>query len=303
MLHRYSHGPLVWIDLESPTHDDVRTIMDEFGIDPLVAEELLLPTPKPRTELHEQYVYLILHFPALKHTHNTTVQEVDFVIGQKFIITTRYELVDPLHKFSKIFEVNSVLDKSNLGDHAGYIFYYMLRKLYKSVEHEVAYIGDMLDDVEAQIFEGREREMVSALSRIGRNLLNLRQAIEPHRDVLRQFETNAEAFFGTSYRISSRNLLNEYFRVHGLIQRHSESLKELRETNNSLLTTKQNEIMKVLTIMAFVTFPLTLITGVFGMNTASTPIADSPYGFWIIMGIMGAAGTLMFSYFKRKHWL
>ncbi|NBV77403.1 hypothetical protein EBR66_04530 [bacterium] len=83
---------------------------------------------KPRAEFHGDYAYFVMHFPALRHTHKTVEQEIDFVIGKNFIITTRYEMVDPLHKFSKVFEVNSILDKSNLGDHAGFVFFYMLKK-------------------------------------------------------------------------------------------------------------------------------------------------------------------------------
>jgi len=304
MLTRYEHNGVTWIDLEQPTREEVRHIMEEFGIDALVAEELLLPTVKPRFEMHDGFFYLILHFPALRHTHKNKEQEVDFIVGNNFIITTRYDTIDPLHKFSKVFEVNSVLDKSNMGDHAGYVLYYMLKKLYRSVEHEISFISDSLEDIEGQIFEGREKEMVQALSVVGRSLMNLRQAIEPHRDVLKDMtDSSLETLFEGSFSPYTRSLLNEYYRVHNHVMRQTESMKELRETNNSLLNTKQNEIMKVLTVMAFVTFPLTLIAGIFGMNTTRTPIVEGPNGFWYIMIIMGAAAALMYAYFKHKKWL
>ena len=82
-----------------------------------------------------------------------------------------------------------------------------------------------------------------------------------------------------------------------------EYLKELRETNNSLLTTKQNEIMKILTVTNFIFLPLALIAGIFGMNSKSTPIINMPHDFYIILGIMGGLMVTMFSYFKWKKWL
>src|SRR6185312_499270 len=170
MQSRYEHSGLVWIDLESPTREEVRVIADEFHLEPLIAEELLAPSSKARAEFHPNYVYLVLHFPALHHSHKTHEQEVDFVVGHSFIITTRYDVVDPLHKFSKVFEVNSVLDESNLGDHAGFIFFYMLRKLYRSIEHEVEYIQHDLHVIEEHIFYGHEIAMVSAISRTARDL-------------------------------------------------------------------------------------------------------------------------------------
>ena len=77
----------------------------------------------------------------------------------------------------------------------------------------------------------------------------------------------------------------------------------LRETNNSLLTTKQNEVMKVFTIMAFVIFPLSLVAGIFGMNTAYIPIVGLPGDFWMVMGIMVVLGVLFLSFFMYKKWL
>lgn len=277
--------------------------MEEFSIDAFVAEELLLPTLRPRMERFENFMYLVLHFPALRHSHQKQEQEIDFVIGKQFIITTRYEIVDPLHKFSKVFEVNSTLDKSNIGDHAGYVFYYMLKKLYKSIEHEIEYIRDALEDIEEEIFEGREKEMVAALSHSGRELLNIRQAIEPHRDVLKSLDTESTQFFGEEFTPYMRSMLNEYYRVHNHMMRNTQSLHELRETNNSLLYTKQNEVMKVLTIVAFITFPLTLITGAFSMNTVHNPVVGHAYDFWIVLLFMAAAAALMFGYFKYKQWL
>ncbi|PIR86340.1 hypothetical protein COU13_01475 [Candidatus Kaiserbacteria bacterium CG10_big_fil_rev_8_21_14_0_10_43_70] len=303
MLQRYTHNDLTWIDLESPTHEEVRKIMEEFGIDSLVAEELLLPTFKPRVELREQFIYIILHFPALRHTHKSIEQEIDFVIGRNFIITTRYDTIDPIHKFSKVFEVNSVLDKSNIGDHAGFVFYYMLKKMYKSVEHEIGYIQGALEDIESKIFAGKEKDMVEALSRSGRDLLNLRQAIEPHRDILKTIQTDSLPFFGENFEPYLRSLTNEYYRVHNHIMRNTEAMRELRETNNSLLSTKQNEVIKTLTLMAFVTFPLSLIAGIFGMNTDYLPIVGHPNDFWIIIGTMATGMLFMFIFFKRKGWL
>lgn len=303
MMNRHRHGSIVWIDLESPTHEEVRGLINEFSLDAFVAEELLFPSVKPRCEAHKDYLYVILHFPAIRHSHKVREQEVDFIVGRDFIITARYDTVDPLHKFSKVFEVNSVLDKSNIGEHAGFVFYYMLRKMYKSIEHELSYVHDALLSVERQLFKDMEREMVASLSHAGRDLLVLRQAIEPHRDVLHTLEFEAGRFFGDEFRPYLRGLTNSYFRVHNHLMRQTEALKELRETNNSLLSTKQGEIMKNLTIVSFITFPLALVAAVFGMNIPSTPIVSRPDGFWVIMAIMGCAAFMLFGYFKHKKWL
>ena len=303
MISRHTHNDLVWIDLESPNREEIKSIAAEFHLDRFVAEELLIPSLRPRVEFHDTYCYVILHFPALRHTRKSREQEVDFIIGKDFIITTHYETVDPLHKFSKVFDLNAALPEHALADNAALIFFSMLKVLYKGIDHEVELVRRDCTTIEEQIFAGEEIMMVEAISRSARDLLNMRQIVEPHRDVLHTLETEGPAFFGADFAPYLRAMSNEYYRVHNHIMRQTESLHELRETNNSMLTTKQNETIKVLTIMAFVTFPLSLIVAIFSMDAKHTPIVGSDYDFWIILGILGTAVLFMMAYFKRKDWL
>ncbi len=303
MRTRQEYGGLVWIDLESPNRLEVRAMAEEFGIAETIAEELLLPASKPRAEFYGEYAYIVMHFPALKHSHATREQEVDFIVGKNFLITTHYDTIDPIHKFSKIFEVNATLETTSLGEHAGFLFFFTVKKLYKAIEYELDFIRRELITIEEHIYSGHEVEMVSAISRAARGLLNLRQTIEPHRDILKIIEDNGSDFFGAEFLPYLRGLSNEYYRVHNHITRATDFLHELRETNNSLLTTKQNETMRILTIMALLTFPLALLVTIFDINSKSNPLTDLPYGFWIIVGIVVAAGSGMVWYFKHNKWL
>lgn len=263
----------------------------------------MLPSTKPRIELHGDYFYMIMHFPALRHSHSTREQEVDFVFGRNFLITAHYDTIDALHKFSKIFEVNSVLGKNSIGNHAGFLLFFMLRKMYKAVEHEVDYIRQELVRIESDIFAGYEVSMVEHISKNARDLMNLRQTIEPHREVLQDFEQLTPHFYGQEFEAYAKAVSHEYYRVHNHVMRNTETLHELRETNNSLLTTKQNETMRVLTTIALLTFPLTLFVSMFDVNSKSNPVINSPYGFWIIVGTVIVTGGLMLWYFRHKKWL
>ena len=304
MLTKYTHNNITWIDLESPTKDEVHKIMGEYSIYPVVAEELLMPTMKPRVDIYDNYIYIILHFPAFRHTHGSQQnQEVDFIVGKDFIITTRYDTIDPLHKFSKVFEVNSILDKSGIDKHAGYIFFFMIKKLYKALEHELEYIDDALKTIEFDIFNGHEKEMVISLSIVSKDLLNFKQALRLHKDVLESFEIAGLKFFGNLFLHEIKSIIGEYYRVNGTISAHIDSMRELRETNNSIVSTKQNEVMKVLTIMAFVTFPLALIASIFGMNTDYLPIVGHTNDFWIVISVMFIFTISIFILFKYKKWL
>ena len=297
------HKDLVWVDLESPTREEVLEVIGEFDIRPLVGEDMLVPSTRARTEFHGHYAYVVLHFPALRHAHKNREQEIDFIIGKNFMVTARYDAIDPLHKFAKVFETSSVLAGPNQAPHAGMIFFSMLKVLYRSTDHELDQIRVRLRFIEEHIFVGEEVEMVTSISKASRDLLNLRQIIEPHREILHNLESEGPQFFGADFTPFLHTLGNEYFRVHNHLMREIESLHELRETNNSLLSTKQNETMKIFTIMAFTTFPLTLIATIFSMDTKDTPIVGAPGDFWIVIGIMVLAVTGMFGFFRSRKWL
>ena len=304
MLTRYVQRGLTWIDLIAPTPQEVRSLMHEFNIDPLIAEELLVHSYKPKVERRGEHLYVILHFPVLKGFGQRPEQEIDFVLGKHFLITTRYASNDPLQAFAKAFEVNSVLGHG-MGaiSHGGHLFAAMARKLYTALLNECEVLDRHLQDIEERIFGGDERSMVYELSQTGRTIHDFRQSLLPHLEMLRSIEGPASKLFGPEYAFYLRDIVGEYERVRTLLEHLKESILELRETNNSLLSTKQNEIMKTLTIMAFVTFPLTLISSVFGMNTHYLPIVGAPGDFWIVLGMMATLAGGFFVYFKRNHWL
>ncbi len=303
MLSRYTHRGLTWVDLESPTAAEVRQVMSDFDIHPLIGEELLTPSLKPKVDRYDNCIYLILHFPAFGKDDTAPSQEVDFILGTNFIVTTRYETVDPFLKFSRVFETNSLLNREALGTHAGFIFFFMMRNLYRALEHHLETLALGLTHIESRIFSGGEKEMVIDLSRMSRVLLNFKQTLSPHKQVLESLEAAGVRFYGQDFVYHLRSITGDYFRVAASLDSHKDALLELRETNNSLLSTKQNETIQILTAMTFFTAPLTLIAGVFGMNTIDTPIVTSPQGFWILLGAMFLVGVMLYIFFKVKRWL
>lgn len=305
MISRYTYQDLIWVDVQSPTTEEVRALMEEFSIHPLAADELLLPTLRPKVDLYPNFIYLILHFPAISHKHDGGHdQEIDFIVGKNFLITTHYDLIDPLHEFSKVFEVNSILEKSNIGNHAGFILFYIMKELYKMLDGELEHIHLDFMEIESKIFNGKERDMVNSISHLNRDLLNFKQTLRPHKEVLESFEIAGTKFFGQDFSYYLRTIIGEYYKISSILDGHRETLLELRDTNDSLLTTKTNEIMKTLTVTAFIILPLTFIGQIFGMSITGIPFMNDPNAFWIITGSMTIIGIFLFGYFKFfKKWM
>jgi len=304
MLTTYKFKELTWIDAEMPTKEEISELMTKYNLDPEVAEDLHSPTPHPRIDLYKDSIFLILYFPALKHSHTKeSNQEIDFVLGKNFIITVRYDTVDALHKFSKIFEVNSILEKENFGNHAGFIFFHMLTKIYRSLAHELEYIHDRLTEIEQKIFSGREHEVVINLSRVSKDLITFKEALGSHQEILEIFDFAAKKFYGESYGYLSEAIIKEYHKLLNAAKNVKEFLVELRETNDSLLNTKQNESMKIFTLLALFTFPLSLIVALLDMDTKYRPIIGSEYDFIVVLVILIVVVAGMFAFFKYKKWI
>jgi magnesium transporter len=293
----------MWVDIVNPTTEEIRAISEEFSIHPKIADELTTPSVKSRVELGKDSLYLILHFPAFKHSHiNDPVQEVDFIIGKKHLITARYETIDAIDRFAKEIEVKSILDRGFADDCTGVLFFGVIQGIYQSLFDELGYIESWIGRIEEGIFAGKEKEMVFALSEVSRTLLNFKKTTGFHHEVLESLDLYGRKLFDEHFSYHVGRILHEYLKVQESLKNNRDSVLELRETNNALLSSKQNEIMKILTIMAFVTFPLSLIATIFGMNTVDMPLIGQDNDFWIIISIMFIATIGFFTFFKYKKW-
>lgn len=303
MVNTYKFQKMTWIDLESPTRDEVRALMKEYDIHPMAAEELLLPSARSKVDRYDDFIYLILHLPVRKHSHKNDRQELDVIIGKNFLVTARYDAIDALHKFAKMFEVNSVLSRNGLlGESAGYAFYYMMREVYHALGDELESVKDSLDEIESSTFAGREQEMVFEISQMSRDMLSFKHAMNLHHDILESFSQAARTFFGEDYGHYAQALQGEYMKVEKAIHALSEFLAEVRQTNNSLLETKQNRNINRLTMITIVVAIVNIPILLFAIDFRHVPIIGMPNDFWIFTGFivcLGLAITLFLAHRKK----
>ncbi len=304
MISTFKHKKMTWVDLESPTSGEVKSLMKKYHIHPLVADELLRPTLRPKVDLYKDSIYLILHFPAFNPvTREYVGYEIDFIIGKNFFITAHYQTINIIVELAKSFEADAILRASNLSQNVTSLFFYIVKQLYNISLKELDGIQIKIEKIEREMFlqTPAQHNLVRKISHVRRNILDFRRILSPHKEILSSFEYSGKKFFGAEFAHYLNNLIGEYYKVWNMLESSKETIGSLQETNDSLLS--NNDIMKVLTIMAFVTFPLAILTSLFGMNTKYLPIVGTPGDFWIIVGMMLGAMFIMFSFFKFKKWL
>jgi magnesium transporter len=179
----------------------------------------------------------------------------------------------------------------------------MLRELYSGVFDELEYIEDSIDDITKQIFLGKEREMVESISKMTRTLLEFKHSLDLHKDVLETLIHKGKDILGEKFSKDMDVIMLDYQKISSTIVTELELLRELRSTNNSMLSTKQNEIMKQMTVLGFIILPLNLIAWIFAMRTEGMPIIQNPNAFWIVLGIMITSALVALAWVKHKKWI
>lgn len=304
MINRYEHNKTIWLDVVSPTPEEIRELIAECNIPPEFANDLTTITPKTEVFAKKGFLKITLDFPIVKRTDINRPHEIKFLVTKNHLVTIRFEDIEAIHRFAKEYEVFCMLGSKTKSQTRGdTLFLTMLNYLYVSMHAKLDYIESRLKDVEDEIFDEHEKEMVFELSQIGRRLISFRQTIGAHENALDKLHQSLATAFTKINQERVEELEHHYRSLNRHLFALISVLDDLKDTNNALLTTKQNEIMKIFTILAFITFPLTLFTSMFGMNTATTPIIGNEGDFWIILGIMAVVSIAFFGYFKHKKWI
>lgn len=302
MVARYVHNSVTWFDVINPTTEEIRQLMAECKLPAEFAHDLTAMTPLTEVYSKKGSLKLTLDFPIVKRTDISHPHEIKFIATKRHLITIRFEDIEALHRFAKEFEVLSILSgaKTLTG---GTLLISLLTYLYESMQKKLDYLESCFGDIEEGIFSEREKEMVFEISKLSRRVIAFRQATSPHKRLLAELPKHIEVAFSKQNVSLLEPITDSLYHLEERLKSIHQTIYDLRETNEAMLTTKQNEIMKVLTIMAFTMFPLTLLASLFGMNTADTPLVGGPGDFWVIVSIMLFASAAFFVYFRFKRWM
>ena len=304
MINKITSRGVTLLNLHNPTQTETRTLVNEYSVAPAVSQDILLPNYKDKLEIYDKYFYVVLHFPAFKHNHNNQHrQEIDFVVGANYLITNTYESIEVVDKFTRGFEVNSLITKQDSTNGTGpETFLALMDALYDAMGNELDSIKDSLRSIEARIYHRHNRQVIVEISHVGRRLINFDQILVPHFEVFDFLKKERHTLLPLDAQKLFESLLNKYEKIARQTKHTMDLLRELRLTNDSLFDAEQNEIMRTLTVIAFISLPLSIMTGFFQMNTRFTPLVGGDNDWWLLMGIMTVATAILLLIAKIKKW-
>lgn len=304
-MNQITYKNLTWVDIEQPTKKDVEYLKKNFRFHPVVLAEIIPPSQRSKVEHYDHFLYLVLHVPIFNPVKRTAVPaEVDVLITNSHLITIHYGYLPPLDSFLKNCGVSPLLKEKCFGDSTGVLLYHLVEQIFNFYHPQLNYINKNIDDIEEQMFKGKEKEMIQQISLIKREILDFRRIIRPQHSILESLLRKGSKFFGTETAIYFSDLIGDFNRVFNTLEHYKETIESLEQTNESLVSHKLNEVLRLLTIFSTILLPLSVITGIFNMTmTATVDFLNTPQMFWLVNALLLLVGLFMYTFFKLKKWL
>jgi magnesium transporter len=188
------------------------------------------------------------------------------------------------------------------GKGSGYLLYHVLDDLFDYCFPILDKIAHKLRSLEDDVFEGAAEEVVRDISNAKQEIISYRKIIKPERSTLRLLERQIERFLPEGLDVYFDDLVDKVERIWDQLDNYKEVVEALEDTNESVISHRQNNVLRVLTVFSVILLPLTLISGIFGMNV-HFPGFGSAEAFWAIVGFMVATIIGLIAFFRYKRWL
>lgn len=291
-----------WINVDGLHETEVfEKIGISFNIHPLILEDVLNTTQRPKLEEFDDYLFVVVKMYSYdEEEEEVKAEQVSIIIGNNYLLTFQ-------ERYGDVFEpVRDRIRKSKgrirkMG--ADYLAYSLIDIIINSYFNVLEKIGGKLDALEESITKNPSPETLRELHRLKGNVSGLRRSIWPLREVVQNFRDSESKLIDEKTKPFIRDLHDHTIHVIDIIETYRETLSGLADFYLSSISNRMNEIMKVLTIFASIFIPLTFIAGIYGMNFEYMPELKWKWSYPLLWVLLIALAGLMLLWFKRKKWL
>ena len=305
MKQEIQNKEIKWINIASPNDKDVEFLKKDFNICSAVLKEYIPKIKRPRVEEYKNYLFIVIHFPVFnKKTQKTASTELDIILFENTLITSHTGLLPELKKIIEQCSLSKLAKNYYVNDNGVYLTYRILDKLIDTRMSMLDHIDDHIEYIEEQMFNGNEKKMVNKIAMVKHDIISFRRIIKPQRMVLESITRSIPKINNEDFYKYSSEVIGSNIKVWNTLENHKEMIEALEHTNESLLSYKLGNTMKILTAFSVIVLPLSLIANAFGMNvTNGMPFIESPLGFWIVIYLMFIITSISFIFFKYKKWI
>jgi magnesium transporter len=294
---------LRWINIERPRPVDRAWLEEHFDFHALDYEDVFSRNQRPKIDEYEDYMFIVLHFPRFdKQVGRLNAAELDLFVGPDFLITLPNEPVDPVEYLFERCRADEDLREQYFSKGPGYLLYKIVDDTVDASFPMLRKMGNKLERIEVQVFEGSSEEVVRDISNVKQEIINFRKIVRPQRAVFGDLERTKQRYIAADLEVYFDDIVDASERVWQMLEGYKETVEALEVTNESVISHRVNDVLRVLTAFSVVILPLTLIASIWGMNTR-VPGEQDITAFWIIIAGMVALLAAMLTYFRRRGWL
>lgn len=304
LIQKVINKNFTWVNITKPNTGSIEYLRQNYKFHPLDLEDCSNPTLRAKLDEYDDYLFIILNFPVFnRKTRRISLSEIDIFIGENYLITLSDGNLTPLNEIFESCQLNNKNKEKYFNEDVTFLLYEILNSLQKYCFPIVDHVSHDLRDIEKQIFDNREKEMVREILIIKRNIVNYRKSIQSHKNVIRKLtKMSHKDFMKNELNIYFASILDQTKEIWEILENLKENIDAVHNTNESLISFKLNQVMKMLTLITVILLPATLLASIFGMNYL-IPFQRQVFGFWFAIGVMVSFMVLLGIFFKKKKWM
>lgn len=289
----------LWLDLESPSTEEIELLSSAFHFHPLAIEDCLSESSLPKIDDYGDHLFLILHGSTKDRIPGQfTTYEIDCFISRSYLVTVHFHPSRSIERSrDRCLKGSPAIAKG-----LDFLLHEILDGMVDNYFPLLDDYDDLLDGLEDAVFTNPTNETLNKIFSLKRDVMHLRRVAAPQREIFNRLSRNDFPALSKKSAMYFRDVYDHLVRIYDLAESYRDLISGILEAYLSVVSNRMNEIMKVLTVIATIILPLTLITGIYGMNFEVMPELHLRYGYFMVLGTMAGLSAIMLIWFRRKGW-
>lgn len=295
-------GNIKWINIVNPEEKDINYLEENFKFHHLDIQDILGEKQPPKIDVYKHYIFSILYFPEIVN-NKLKNSELSIFVGKDYLITVQKKKIDIIQNlFSRVFKSENYKKKLTSRG-SGYLLYKVLDPLFKTYYSQaLKSLSRFVSNVEEEIYDKKaDKETVEELAFARRIILDIRRTVSMEKFIIDSFSHSKKDFIIRHEYVVYFDDIRDYLeKVWAILDDYKNITDGLFETNESMISLRTNEIIKLLTIISVALLPLTLLAGIYGMNIDGLPFAHNSNVVWgIFISLLAIIVTVVYVYRKK----
>lgn len=293
-------GKYLWVDLERPTPDEAEVLNHFFGFHPLAVEDCWHEPQHAKIDDYGEYLFLVVHGVRYDAEHDEfKTHELNIFLGANYLVT--------FHTYHSR-SIDAVEDNLRRHPHLmargmDFLLHQIVDRVIDNYFPKLEIIESKIDDLETSLISDVRPELLTKIFDLRRTVAHLKRVATQEREVAIQMSRGDFPFISERAQVYFKDIYDHLFRIVEGADHHRETLNVMIQVYVSMVSNQLNQTMRVLTLIATVMLPLTVITGVYGMNFDYMPELRWKFGYPLVLLVMLVVGVAMITYFRRRKFL